>query len=87
MITAVFVSMSDKKMASLSAELDRTVPQPNQLMSEMKLEVQFRDVTYETLNEKGFEDKLREAYKHVDWDKPFGEFDAAKARDSQESAG
>ena len=26
-------------------------------------------------------------YPHVDWDKPFGEFGAAKARDSQGAAG
>lgn len=66
----------------LSAELDKTMPKPFELMSEMKLEVQFRDVTYETLNEQGFEEKLRAAYQQVDWDKPFSEFDAAKARDA-----
>jgi hypothetical protein len=48
----------------------------------MTLDVQFRDVTYETLQEDGFAEHLREAYPQVDWDKPFTEFDAAGARDS-----
>jgi len=51
----------------------------------MKLDVQFRDVTYETLNEEGFGEKLRDAYPQVEWDKPFNEFDAAKARGSSEA--
>jgi hypothetical protein len=52
----------------------------------MKLDVQFRDVTYETLVEEGFGEKLRDAFPRVEWDKPFSEFDAAKARDSNQAA-
>ena len=48
----------------------------------MTLDVQFRDVTYETLTEKGFAERLMAAYPHVHWDKPFSEFEAAKERDS-----
>ena len=62
-------------------------PKAEHLITEMTLDVQFRDVTYETLNEEGFCKKLKQAYPHVDWEKPFNEFDAAKARDSQESQG
>jgi hypothetical protein len=66
----------------LHGELGRVFPQPSDLLTEMTLDVQFRDVTHETLVEKGFADKLWEAYPLVKWDKPFSEFDAAMARDS-----
>ncbi len=51
-------------------------------MSDMSLDVQFRDVTYETLKQEGFAEKLRQAYPMVDWDKPFTEFNAAEEREA-----
>lgn len=68
----------DQMRAWLDAELERVFPRPDQLLSTMVLDVLFRDVTYETLNEKGFAEALEKAYPHVDWDKPFDEFHAAK---------
>ena len=77
---------TDKQISSwLDRELDKTFPKPSDLMSDMCLDVQFRDVTYETLNQPGFGEKLREAFPLVNWDKPFDEFDAARERDSKES--
>ncbi len=73
----------DQIRSWLGCELDKVFPEPQDLVTEMKLDVQFRDVTYETLNEEGFGEKLRDAYPQVNWDKPFDEFDAAKARDSE----
>jgi hypothetical protein len=67
----------------LDKELDRAFPKSEELVTEMCLEVQFRDVTYETLTQPDFEKRLREEFRHVDWDKPFDEFDAAKARDDE----
>jgi hypothetical protein len=75
----------DQIRAWLYAELNRVFPAPPDLISEMQLDVQFRDVTYETLKEDGFAEKLREAYPQVNWEKPFAEFDAARARDSAEA--
>jgi hypothetical protein len=69
----------------LDRELDKTFPKPSDLMSDMSLDVQFRDVTYETLNQPGFGEKLREAFPLVNWDKPFDEFDAARERESPKS--
>ena len=69
----------------LERELNKTFPKPSDLMSDMSLDVQFRDVTYETLNQTGFGEKLREAFPLVNWDKPFEEFDAARERESPES--
>lgn len=72
----------------LNRELSQVFPCAADLLSSMLLDVQFRDVTYETLNEEGFADALKEAYPHVTWDKPFGEFHAAgersRADDSRE---
>lgn len=64
----------------LDGELAQVFPSPEELLTDMKLDVQFRDVTYETLNEQGFAEALEKAYPHVDWKKPFEEFGAAKER-------
>ncbi len=64
--------------AWLEGELSRVIPDPSELLTEMTLDVQFRDVTYETLTEDGFAKRLREAYPQLEWDKPFAEFDAAR---------
>ena len=69
----------------LHHELSRVFPKPSDLIKGMTLDVQFRDVTYETLTEEGFGEKLRQAYPHVDWDKPFAEFDSAREQDSAET--
>jgi hypothetical protein len=50
----------------------------------MGLSVHFRDVTYETLNNKDFREALRRAFPYVNWDKPFDEFDAAKSKEEEE---
>lgn len=49
------------------------------------LECTFRDVTYETLNEEGFREALRNAFLYVEWDKPFAEFETAKTEGSPTS--
>lgn len=69
----------------LENELSHVFPTPSDLIAEMILDVQFRDVTYETLKEDGFAAKLRESYPHVEWDKPFTEFDAARPRAATET--
>lgn len=71
----------DACRAWLDGELSRVFPDPEDLITDMRLEVTYRDVTYETLTEDGFGDSLREAYPHVNWDKPFDEFNAAKERE------
>ena len=41
------------------------------------LDAQFKDVTWETLNDPDFGDALRKAFPDVDWDKPFHDYKAA----------
>lgn len=76
----------DDLRAWLDDELRRVFPPPEDVIKEMKLDIQFRDVTYETLNEDEFADALEKAYPRVDWKRPFDEFNAARERDKEEGA-
>ncbi len=64
----------------LKDELDSVFPIPEELITDMRLEVQFRDVTYETLCQDGFFKALQKAYPRVNWQKPFDEFNSAKEK-------
>jgi hypothetical protein len=64
--------------AWLQAELDDVFPTAADLTTDMIFDVQYRDVTYETLNDPGFFDSLRKAFPRVNWDRPFDEFNAAR---------
>lgn len=64
----------------LDKELEKSFPKLDELVTDIKLDVQFRDVTYETLNEDGFSQALRNAYPEINWDRPFNEFNAAKEK-------
>lgn len=61
----------------LEAELQGVFPSAESLIEGMTLSVHYQDVTYETLKQEGFTEKLCEVFPHVDWDKPFHEFQAA----------
>jgi hypothetical protein len=40
----------------------------------MTLDMQYKDVTFETLNAPGFLQGLKKAYPRVPWDKPYRDF-------------
>jgi hypothetical protein len=61
----------------LSAELDRVFPQAGSLIQNMQLDVHFKDVTFETLNQEDFLDSVKAAFPRIDWDKTYNEFRAA----------
>jgi len=61
----------------LSAELDRVFPKAANLVSEMKLDERYKDVTFETLNQDDFLESVKAAFPAVDWDKAYSEFKAA----------
>ena len=63
-------------------ELDSVFPRPEELITDMRLDVHFSDVTYETLCQDGFFEALKKAYPKVDWEKPFNEFNAAREKPS-----
>jgi hypothetical protein len=63
--------------AWLEAELGGVFPTAESLIDEMKLEVRFKDVTFETLNQHNFLKSVKDAFPQVEWEKAYREFKAA----------
>ena len=61
----------------INRELDKTFPSAERLINTIKLEVRYKDVTFETLNQNDFLKAIKKAFPHVDWDKAHKEFTAA----------
>lgn len=61
----------------LRKQLAGVFPSPDKLIKGMDLLVQYKDVTHETLRDQEFQEKIKEAFPFVDWDKPFKEYLAA----------
>jgi hypothetical protein len=61
----------------LEGELDRVFPKAEELIQKMHLDVRYKDVTFETLNQEDFLDAIKEAFPRIDWDKAYQEFRAA----------
>jgi hypothetical protein len=61
----------------LDDELARVFPTAQALVGEMKLECVLKGVTYETLSNAEFQDRVRSAFPYENWEKPFREFEAA----------
>ena len=53
-------------------------PRADAVVNKMKLRVEYKDVTYETLNNEGFVEWVTKAFPDVDWDKPLQEFKVVK---------
>lgn len=58
-------------------ELDRICPKAESLIQKMQLDVRYKDVTFETLNQEDFLKSIKSAFPDVDWDKAYHEFQAA----------
>ena len=54
-------------------------------LSGRKLYESYKDVTYDTLKNKDFIAKIREAYPHIDWDQAHQEFLAAGEEEKSDS--
>jgi hypothetical protein len=61
----------------LNRRLEKVFPAADDLASQMTLDVNFKDVTFETLNQEDFLDSVKKAFPDVDWDKAYDEFRAA----------
>ena len=68
---------SEEARRWLKKELSRKMPKPDNLIKKIKLDVRYKDVTYETLNEKEFIDAVKDKFP-LDWDRIYEEFLAAK---------
>lgn len=60
----------------LNSELENVFPAADSLISKMKLDEKYKDVTYETLNRDDFLVSVKKAFPRVDWDKAYEEFRA-----------
>lgn len=74
-------------MRWLAGELDRILPTAESLVEGLKLTVQYKGVTHETLSEPSFLEALRKAFPGEPWDKPMDEYMAARERPSGDSGG
>lgn len=61
----------------LNRRLENAFPTADELVEKMELEVRFKDVTFETLNEPDFIDSVKKAFPDQNWDKVYSEFRAA----------
>jgi hypothetical protein len=62
----------------ITDKLNRCMPDPETFVKDMQLTCDFKDVTYETLNEVEFMNALKKAYPWEEWpDVPYDEFRAA----------
>lgn len=73
-------SSEEGARAWLDGILVRVFPKAEDLISRMELDVRYKDVTFETLNHKGFLEAVRAAFPMIDWDKAYSEFRAAGER-------
>jgi hypothetical protein len=65
--------------AWLDSELDRVFPEADALLQRMQLEVRYKEMTFETLNQEDFLEAVKRAFPNcgIDWDKAYSEFRAA----------
>jgi hypothetical protein len=69
--------------AWLDRQLESCFPTADSLIQKMMLDVRYKDVTFETLNQDEFKELLVAAFPSVNWDKAYSEFRAA----GEEAAG
>jgi hypothetical protein len=75
----------EQAMRYVETELNKVMPKADTLIQEMKLDCDFKDVTYEMLKDPEFQEALREQFPYVEWPKPFEEYQAAKGVNAPES--
>lgn len=68
----------------LDDELSKVFPEAKALIGEMKLDWTPKGVTYETLSNPEFQQKVRAAFPYENFDKPFSEFEAAPASNNSQ---
>lgn len=63
-------------MAWLDWELSKVFPQAENLVKEIGLDLNYKDVTYETLQRSDFLEQVKKAFDFVNWNRPFEEYKA-----------
>lgn len=77
----IFGTPTDEDIQSwLHAELSIAFPEADSLINKIQLDVNYKDVTFDTLNRDDFLESIKTAYPEVNWDKTYKEFRAAGER-------
>ncbi len=72
-----FPAMRDDEIRSwVDKELSAVFPSASDITEKMELRCEYKDVTYNTLNQKEFLVQIKTAYPYTDWDKAHKEFTA-----------
>ena len=66
-------------------EVFKMFPKADELCQKMKLEVVYKDITFETLNDKDFISKIKKRFPYHDWDKLYDDYLAAKEKEDSKS--
>lgn len=67
----------------LMRELGQVFPKAEILVEKMKLDVNFKDMTFETLNEEDFLKAVEKSFPDIDWDAPYNEFKAVGEKEGK----
>jgi hypothetical protein len=72
------VGEPDEKIVEkwIERELERVFPKADKIVSEMKIEKTFKDVTYETLNQSEFIESIKNRFPDIEWEEIYDEFKA-----------
>ena len=65
-------------------DLPCVFPNAESLIQDMRLEVHYKDVTFETLNGADFLESAKAAFPNHDWDRAYAEFKAAGQTEGKE---
>jgi len=68
----------------LTGELGKVFPSAESLIGKMEVTEDYKDVTFETLNNDAFKNRVKEAFPTINWDNPYDEFYALGEKDKQE---
>lgn len=64
----------------VKCQLFAAVPPPHQILNKISLDLTYKAVTYEMLNDDSFQKQVRKVFPYVDWERPFEAFDAIDTR-------
>lgn len=75
----------DQAHKYLETELKKVIPAVDKLIGEMKLHCDYKDVTYDMLNDKEFQEKLRSEFPYENFPQFHEEFEAARSAPGREN--
>lgn len=77
-------NIPDEKILDwIKSEINKKCPNIEHIIDAMSLEVQYKDITYETLNKTDFIKTIKDAFPRIDWEALYNEFTAAGEQSSE----